>query len=469
MTNFMSEPNQPPVVDLVDAGVPADQGLASLGKLMQLAGNLFAAAGAVVALVVLSTGVRARGDGSGVMLFALLGGGVVRSLVHYYAGTQLLYAEGGGGRLAGVRRYVQLGVAHSLAFGAFAAWKLQFPATQALALAAGLAAWPVTLAVVFSLPRFRRFQMDLPIAEDKGFEGAAILMTVLGLCGLFVSAAMLLVLLDLPGAVLQHGPTVLVVLAVAMLVARSAMHVRAGLSGLRETSIDRSVELVHRYANFGVIAAFCCGGAMLLMLMSASVNLIGLAVVCALVWMLMAWPLIVRRFFADRQFADLLAGSDAPLHRRAPDAGATALGWLLFAHAAYSLSFAIPALAAPELANNDGGPEIMRALAAMATASGGHVMFWSLGMVLLQGWAGFELVGASRRARAVATAYGVLSAGFALYVQWPQLDAMRHAVDMSASFAIMPLAISLVLPISTILLVNRRLAPTMRARFRTPR
>ena len=40
-------------------------------------------------------------------------------------------------------------------------------------------------------------------------------------------------------------------------------------------------------------------------------------------WMLMAWPLIIRRFFSDRQFADLLAGDDAPRPppraRRRPD------------------------------------------------------------------------------------------------------------------------------------------------------
>src|SRR5947208_10758445 len=99
-----------------------------------------------------------------------------------------------------------------------------------------------------------------------------------------------------------------------MMVVRSFLHVQAGLSGLRETSIDRSVELANRYANFGVISSFCAGGAVLLFAMSTSLELGWLAAVCGMVWMLMAWPMVIRRFFSDRQFSDLLAGDAAPLH-----------------------------------------------------------------------------------------------------------------------------------------------------------
>ena len=69
-----------------------------------------------------------------------------------------------------------------------------------------------------------------------------------------------------------------------------------------------------------------------------------LALVTGVCWMLMAWPMIIRRFFSERQFADLLAGDDAPIHRRAPDAGLTGLGWLLLAHAMFGATMLIPQL-----------------------------------------------------------------------------------------------------------------------------
>jgi len=118
----------------------------------------------------------------------------------------------------------------------------------------------------------------------------------------------------------------LFVLSLMLLVVRSVLHVQAGFSGLRETSVDQSVERANRYANFGVISSFCMGGALLLWVMSSAMSVAGLAMISGLVWILLAWPLIVRRFYSDRQFADLLAGDHAPVHRRSPDAGLTWLG-----------------------------------------------------------------------------------------------------------------------------------------------
>ena len=77
--------------------------------------------------------------------------------------------------------------------------KFHVPGKIVLGIAGGLAVWPLTLAVLLALPRFRRFKDDLPLTEDKGFEGASILMTVLGLCGAIGTGTVLLVLLDLPG------------------------------------------------------------------------------------------------------------------------------------------------------------------------------------------------------------------------------------------------------------------------------
>ncbi len=354
------------VADLVDAAdVPADQGLAGLGLLMQLAGNVFAAATALLAFVLLF--VEPNGHRNTLWMFLLLGLSIGRSLVHRSAGAQLVYGhpQAPDQRMSGIRRYVHFALVHSIVFGALLFLMFGVPGKVALGIAAGLAVWPTTLGVILALPRFRRFHGELPPTEDKGFEGASILMTVFGLCGVIGTGSLLVVMLEIPGRELQRGPGMLIVLALAMLVVRSVIHVQAGLSGLRETSVDHAVERANRYANFGVISSFCGGGALMLFVMSSAMNIFGLALVCGICWMLMAWPLIVRRFFGDRQFADLLAGDAAPIHRRAPDAGLTWLGWLLIAEAMYSASFLIPQVVFGHASSSD-----MNLVLSMGGASG---------------------------------------------------------------------------------------------------
>lgn len=463
----MIEQKQEGVVELTDAGVPADQGLSSLGLLMQLAGNVLAATMTMLLFYMLFA---LRGSGETLWILLLIGSCVVRSIFHRSAGSQLLYGpasmvtEGANQRTAGIRRYIMVAALQTLFVGAMLGGKFHAPGKIVLAIVLGLAVWPAMLAVLMALPRFRRFKDDLPLTEDKGFEGASILMTVLGLCGLIASGALLLFLLDLPGNPMTKGAGVLTVLALAMLCVRSFLHVQAGLSGLRETSVDRSVELANRYANFGVISSFCFGGSLLLFVMSLQMNLIGLVFICAICWMLLAWPLTIRRFFSDRQFADLLAGDHAPLHRRAADAGLTGLGWLLIGLAGYTASFLLP-----RMLIGDGAEREMEMLLSMGGGTGIRSMWLELGLVILQGWAGFELVRMSPQSRIIATVFGVVGAVLTVYMSWPLFKMLKHlqGIDKGGLLVMMPLVLSLVVPIATILLVNRKIAPTARARFRT--
>ncbi len=467
----MAEHNQDGVVALGDAGVPADHGLSSLGLLMQLAGNLFAALGGLIGFGLLLQIVRVPNRGDLLVPVLLLASSIARSLFHRKAGTQLLYGssslaqDGSNHRTDGIRRYVGFALLQTLLVGAMVGGWFHMAGTLVLGIVLGLAVWPVTLAVLMSLPRFRRFKDDLPITEDKGFEGAAILMTVLGLCGLVFSAMFLLVLLDLPGRALTQGAGVLVALSLVMLCIRSGLHVQAGFSGLRETSVDRSVELANRYANFGVISSFCAGGALLLFFMNLQLDVTVLAGIVAICWMLMAWPLVIRRFFSDRQFADLLAGSDAPLHRRAPDAGLTGLGWLLIAQAAYSASFVLP-----QLCLGDGrDARELQSLMALGGGAGLRSMWFSVGLVVLQAWAGFELVRMSPQSRIIATVFGVVGAVLTVYINWPILQALQHmrGFDQSSVLMFGPMAMGLIVPVATLVLVNRKIAPTATARFRS--
>src|SRR5512135_1863035 len=144
----MTEGTQPKVVDLVDAGVPADQGLSSLGMLMQLAGNLFAAYMSLTTFAMLVLSSRAGSGNETLWVLLLLGGAITRSLVHRSAGAQLLYGAGGGGqgsRMAGIQRYLVVAFAQSALTGLLLKWKFGVDAKMALGITAGLAAWPVTL------------------------------------------------------------------------------------------------------------------------------------------------------------------------------------------------------------------------------------------------------------------------------------------------------------------------------------
>ena len=62
--------NEGEVVQLVDAGVPADHGLSSLGLLMQLAGSVLAAYAGIVAFLTLFA---MRGSGETMWMFLILG------------------------------------------------------------------------------------------------------------------------------------------------------------------------------------------------------------------------------------------------------------------------------------------------------------------------------------------------------------------------------------------------------------
>jgi hypothetical protein len=267
------------------------------------------------------------------------------------------------------------------------------------------------------------------------------------------------------GKAISQGPGVLFLLATIMLVIRSFIHVQAGVSGIRETSIDRSVELANRYANFGVISSFCAGGALLLMSMATALNVLVLAVVCALVWVLMTWPLIVRRFFSDRQFADLLAGDAAPVHRRAPDAGLTGLGWLLVSTSALFLSIALPELILGVDADARDVAKLMRMFGPM----GLHSPWWTVGFYCLQAWAGFELIRMSGVHRIVATLFGVAGAAVQIYLLWPVFKMLWHAHEtfnpetVSMLFVVV---LALIIPVTTLVLVNRKTTPTAIARFR---
>ncbi|MBA2545082.1 MAG: hypothetical protein H0V17_35895 [Deltaproteobacteria bacterium] len=452
----MSQENK--VVQLPAAGVPADQGLSSLGLIMQLAGSVGGLGVSLLAFASLLGMKDSRGDA--LWLFLLLSTCVVRSVFHRMAGTEMLYGRpGASNALGGLTRYIVIGAIHSVVFAAALGLKFDASTGTCIGLGLGLLVWPAVLGAMMATGLFSRFAAKVPVAEDKGFEGAAILMTVLGICGALTISMLLLGMVEAGGRAMREGRMVLIMLALIMLIARSILHAQAGISGLRTTSIDRSVELANRYSSFGIISAFCTGGAMLLAVMTTQLDVLMLAGVTGLTWMLMAWPMIIRRFFGDRQFNDLLAGEHADVHRRAPDAGLTGLGWLLLAHAAYCLTLLLPGLV---------GEDAPHKLFDILDGASGRSPWWNVGLAMFEGWAGYELIRMTRHHRIIALAYAAVASAVTLYLFWPalqQLDNIRISSPQHL-FMLLPLALALVIPASVLVLVNRNIAPTARARVR---
>jgi len=459
----MSQANQPPTVTY-DPSVPADNGLSALGLLMQLAGSVFAGIMCLYAFLLIG-GANLFGQ-TGWLLLVLVAC-VGRSLVHRWAGTELLYGKRTtdelGDPLAPVRKYIAVGLAHSALLTLLLIGKFDMPMKYGLAFGGALALWPAALAILLQQPRFQSFRTEIPVPEDKGFEGVAILMVVLGAIGLLCSGTVLIVMLEADDILMRHGHGVPMIGATLMLVIRSGLHVHAGLTGLRETSLERAAELANRYANFGVITSFCVGAALLITMFRVAFHPVAIAFLAGVCWMLLAWPLIIRRFFSERQFADLLAGDKAEAHRRAPDAGLTSLGWLLFAYSIYGATMLLPQLVAGQ------GEGLMSEL--FSSPGETSLSVWlGAGVLVLQAWAGLELIRMSASSKVIATVYALAAAAIAIYTTLPVLDALDELFAMSGGplgmLSFVPLGVSLVLPVVTLLLVNRKIAPTATARFR---
>lgn len=472
------------VVSLPSPGLPADHGLASLGLVMQLAGRTTAA---LVALLASLAWIDGRLDDHTTwhtawygLVIALC---IARSQLHRAAGRDLTYgrrtAEGDAGDpFAAMRTYVVFALGQAVAIGAIAAQVFDQPWPTAAGLTAALALWPCALAVISYRSHrslVQSLRTGLPLGEDRGLEGASIVMTVLGAYGVVSTGGILVMLGALSPHHLQHGWGVMLLVVFVLLVVRSSLHIRAGLAGLRDSSsrasFDRPGELAGSYAAFGVISAFCVGGVLVLLAMSERLTpdaILSVAVAC---WLLISWPLIVKRYFGQRQFAELLAG-DRVTHRRAPDAGLTALGWLLAGHATLVAGVVILQVTGyPRL-----GPQLGRAADNALVLSGLAVGRWWLidaglaaASVVLELAAAAALIRMSDQRRAITTIYAVFAGVVALGPAVPVLASLGHHLSIWTGIQLLPSAVQLVMPVSALLLVHRAVIPAARIVDRFPR
>jgi len=453
--------------------MPSDRGLAALGLIMQLGGSIFLGCMALVAVVI--------GFGSGSFAAILVGSaGAVRSAFHRAAGSALVYGSPRG-LLRPTWTYIGVALAQT-ALTLVVFNKSGVPAGVTLTLALLLLAWPLTLLVVLTRPRLRVLAADdvLPPSEDMGFEGAAALMVLFGMMGSLVALFMLYAAFAGPGGSLASAHALLLIGVFAMLLARSVLHTMAGVRGTRGIDSDGATLAAARYFGFGVVSSVITGGALLILFMMGGGPVVGLHPLMLLgmatvVYLLLSWPMILRRFYTERNFSALLAGAEGPSYVRAPDAGMTAIGWLLLAASALQLGLALPGLIS--------GPDFLPSLASLDGLGGPGLAdipfrprspWWSIGTGAVQLWAALELIHMTDRHRMAATIYGGLSSVVATYVMWPELRQLeRMAFGSMDGFATVAayfqIALCLVLPVGTMILANRKLLPTAQARMSGPR
>ena len=465
------------VAHLAGARMPADHGLAALGLLMQLFGSLFAGLMAFYAMMPILAG----GAQAAWVIFVIGAAGCVRSLFHRMAGTGLIYGSAGG-PFKLLNTYVAVAVGQT-ALTLFLLKKYplvlglpELPGKVLVTFAILLLAWPLALLIVSRWPRLRRFDAEgVPTGEDMGFEGAAILMTILGVIGVLFALLAIYSLSQTGGKFLSTPQGMLTMGVFIMLLVRAILHVVAGFKGAAGADSDGATDAAAKYYNFGVVSSVITGGVFLVMLMlegGGEAMKFVVVFISLLVFMLLVWPLALRRFYTERNFSALLSGSEAPNYRRAPDAGLTALGWMLLATGVYFMATALPAALFKIPFNAASLMNFGRSAGLDEGTVGefGRSPWWSVGIFAAQIWAAIELITMSDRFRLAASAYGLIATVVTIYLQWPMLKMLKHmGGGMFSGDSVMPImliALNVTLPVATLLLVNRNVRPTAQARIR---
>jgi hypothetical protein len=449
-------------VHLAGPRLPADNGLSSLGLLMQLGGAVYLG---IMAFFTMETLIAGRGA-IGTWILLLVGiTGAVRSWLHWAAGRAMLSGrertELGGGPLQPTLLYVWVALAQTALLLLLFKAKLNMPGKQLFVLTSMLAAWPLTLLVVVNTRRFRAYMDRIPPGEDRGFEGLSIYMLLFGVMGAIFAGMLVILLFELPSEA-RGFEWALLLLTAVLLVVRSIFHARAGTCGVTSINPYTLSDATMRYASWGFGTAILAACVVLLILMKNRADASGMLLILLAAYLLFAWPIIVRTFFQQRGLVGLGLDPEEEEYRRAPDLGLTALGWLLLALGVMELATAVPGalfgvegLPAGEMLGAD-----LFAKGDLASAFG-RSQWWEVLVGAVELWAAIELITMSERWKVATLVYGGVATAVMLYVSLPlfeQLkDVSREALrgGFFQVFIFGQAAMSLVIPVGAMLLANR--------------
>jgi hypothetical protein len=328
--------------------------------------------------------------------------------------------------------------------------KVEVPVSALVGSTVLMMAWPAAIFAVTRLPRFQALGPRLPMAQDNGFEGLAVLMAILGFAGLMGS----LVVGVLGFSVRAESPGLAKVLMIAgvALTVRSIIHFSVGVRAVRGTAVNAAADFL-RYGNVGMAIGAGVGGVLTVWLLVTTFDVFALATGVAVAVALTAWPAIVRRFVTWRHLADVASDT---VRRRSPDAGITALGWLLLAGAAISLgTYAGTALSQDGLGARSA--QMVQQMAGVPFQQD-HA-WWQVPLALAELWAALELLAVTPRRRVVATVWAAAALVITGLTMAPDLrDLLDLPIEAAAAgFAAFFIGISPA--VATLLLVNRAPLP----------
>jgi hypothetical protein len=440
---------------------------------MQLVGGVMTAIVAGYGFIfMISVGLSGgRGDGAGSMMLwvlLILGSSLARSAAHKRAGDRLLH-DGSGTPAQALGRYL-LFAAIQTGVVAMAMLVEGAPSELLVTLILVLAAWPVALLII-AKPMIEEFGGAVPMGDDKGFEGAAILLLIFGSIGLCIGAVMLFGWLEWPSEMKSQLLGVGMLAAYVMLIIRSVLHLRAGIRGVSATHMNQTADAVAKYAQFGVVASVVVAAVLFLAFVTSmgdrapgAAMFLMMVMVAMVAWVLLVWPLAVRRFFGERQFSLMLDARESN-RQLSPDRGLPTLGWLLLAFGVFALASGLGNVISGEMGGDDGmsrGDNPFAGMLGMLGNVGEKSAWFGIGVAAVQVWAGVELVRMTPRYKIAGIAYGAAASAVAAYMYLPMLsDLMGGGMAMvqnpMVAMSLASVAMAFVMPISTLVFVQRKL------------
>jgi multisubunit Na+/H+ antiporter MnhG subunit len=100
-----------------------------------------------------------------------------------------------------------------------------------------------------------------------------------------------------------------------------------------------------------------------------------------------------------------------------------------------------------------------------AFQAGSRAQWWSIGVTVLQLVASWQLIRMRPNHKLVVTVWGVVAALIAVYIHYPVLEAMSHdgingafggGTAMLGNLSFVSVAIALITPVATLILVHRK-------------